>query len=102
MSVFSEAKELFTPQAVAPAATIASPDADLMEKIAVNVSNQISGIVNALPGIIMAFNRRSLAAASSDLSPDSPEAVATLSPVLIQGPALPSEPLPGCRKSVLP
>jgi hypothetical protein len=30
-----------------------------MEKIAVSVSNQISGIVNALPGIIMAFKSNS-------------------------------------------
>jgi hypothetical protein len=59
MEVVGQARELFTPQAPPAAAAVASPDADLTEKIAVSVSNQTSGIVNALPGIIMAFKSNS-------------------------------------------
>jgi hypothetical protein len=57
LDVFGQAKTLFTPE-VPAAASAAAPDADMWERIAVNLSTQIAAIVNAAPGIITAFRMK--------------------------------------------
>jgi hypothetical protein len=62
LEVFGQAKSLLTPE-TPPAAAAAGPDAEVWEKVAVNISGQAASILNAAPAIIMALKTKAAAAA---------------------------------------
>jgi len=58
LDVFGQAKGIFASEGT-PAAAVAAPDnAEVWERIAINISNQVGGIIGALPQIILAFKTK--------------------------------------------
>jgi hypothetical protein len=78
LDLFGQAQELFKPEPAPVAVAGPGPDAELWERIAVNLSGQIARTLNALAGVVLAFKSHSPAVPGAG---GTPGAMATGAPV---------------------
>jgi hypothetical protein len=81
LDVFGQAKELFTAEPPVAAAPVGpGPDAELWERIAVNLSGQIAPTLQAITGIILAFRSGTPPAAAAGAAPMTPPGPVSFDP----------------------